>query len=297
MNAPIALPTPLPDASGCPDWVADAQWQAIDLLSDVHLHPDMPHTFAAWRQHLLGTPAQAVLILGDLFELWLGDDARHQGFAAECVAVLRTAAARRHLAFMPGNRDFLVGPALLADAGLQALADPTVLVAFGQRWLLTHGDALCLADTAYMAFRAQVRSPAWQAGFLAQPLAEREAQARTMREASQKHQATLAPEAWSDVDPQAAEHWLQQTRSQALVHGHTHRPGQHRLPGGAQRLVLGDWDLDQPPRRARILRLSAAGMQPLDLAQAGPPPAAAPSCTDLSTTPAGSSPGTPCGAG
>jgi len=268
VTAPSALPPPLPDASGCPEWVADARWQAIDLLSDVHLHPDMPRTFDAWRSHLLHTPAQAVLILGDLFEVWLGDDARHQGFEAACVGVLQEAARLRHLAFLPGNRDFLVGPALLAAAGLQPLADPTVLQAFGQRWLLSHGDALCLADTAYMQFRAEVRTPAWQARFLAQPLAARQAQARAMREASQQHQAALAPEDWCDVDTAAAEHWLQQTGCQALVHGHTHRPARHRLPSGRTRLVLGDWDLDHPPQRARFLRLSAQGMAEIDLAQA-----------------------------
>ncbi len=111
---------------------ADPAWHCIDLLSDVHLHADMPRTFAAWRQHLLGTPADAVLILGDLFEVWVGDDAAGAGFAADCVAVLHAASQHRVLGFLPGNRDFLVGDALLAAAGMQRLADPTVLQAFGQ---------------------------------------------------------------------------------------------------------------------------------------------------------------------
>lgn len=249
-----------------PEWRADAAWRCIDLLSDVHLHADMPRTFAAWRAHLLGTEADAVLMLGDLFEVWVGDDARFEGFEAQCAAVLREAARHRRLAFLPGNRDFLVGDALLADAGVQRLDDPTVLLAWGQRWLLSHGDALCLSDTAYQQFRQQVRGTAWQQRFLAQPLAERQRQARAMREASAAHQAAMSPEAWSDVDEAAATAWLDRAEAHALIHGHTHRPATHALPGGRARHVLGDWDFDHGPARARALRLTAAGLAPLDLA-------------------------------
>ena len=245
---------------------ADPAWRRIDLLSDVHLHADLPRTFAAWRDHLLGTPADAVLMLGDLFEVWVGDDARHGGFEAQCLDVLREASGRRWLGFLPGNRDFLVGDAMLADAGVQRLADPTVLQAFGARWLLTHGDALCLADTAYQRFRAQVRGPAWQAHFLAQPLDERQRQARAMRDASQQHQAAMPPEQWSDVDDTAAADWLAQADAPVMIHGHTHRPAAHALPGGRHRHVLGDWDFDSTPPRARALRLSADGLAVLDLA-------------------------------
>jgi len=245
---------------------ADPAWRCIDLLSDVHLHADLPRTFAAWRDHLLGTPADAVLMLGDLFEVWVGDDARHGGFEGSCLDVLRAASRHRWLGFLPGNRDFLVGDAMLADAGVQRLADPTVLQAFGARWLLTHGDALCLADTAYQRFRAQVRGPAWQAHFLAQPLDERQRQARAMRDASQQHQAAMPPEQWSDVDDTAAADWLAQADAPVMIHGHTHRPAAHALPGGRHRHVLGDWDFDSTPPRARALRLSADGLAVLDLA-------------------------------
>jgi len=247
-------------------WRADPAWRRIDLLSDVHLHADMPRTFAAWRDHLLGTPADAVLILGDLFEVWVGDDSAAGGFAADCVAVLRAASQQRAVAFLPGNRDFLVGDALLSATGLHALADPTVLQAFGQRWLLTHGDALCLSDTAYQRSRQQVRSPAWQLAFLAQPLAERERQARAMRDASAAHQAAQSPAQWSDVDDAAAAQWLAAADCPAMVHGHTHRPATHALPGGGTRHVLGDWDFDHGTPRAHALRLTAAGLQVLDLA-------------------------------
>ncbi len=245
---------------------ADPAWRCIDLLSDVHLHADMPRTFAAWRQHLLTTPADAVLILGDLFEVWVGDDAAGSGFAADCVAVLRAASQRRMLGFLPGNRDFLVGDALLADAGMQRLADPTVLRAFGQRWLLSHGDALCIDDTAYQQFRQRVRSPAWQQAFLAQPLVERDRQARAMRDASAAHQADQGPANWSDVDDSTAADWLAAAGCHTLIHGHTHRPATHALPGGGSRVVLGDWDFDHGAPRARALRLTAAGLQVLDVA-------------------------------
>ena len=251
---------------GSPEvWQADEAWQRIDLLSDVHLHAEMPRTFEAWRDHLLGTPADAVLLLGDLFEVWVGDDARHQGFEAECVNVLRQASARKVLAFMPGNRDFLVGDRLLAEAGVQRLADPTVLLAFGRRWLLSHGDALCLADQAYQQFRVQVRSADWQQQFLALPLADRQRQARVMRDASTAHQASLGSQHWSDVDDAAAAQWLVQADASALIHGHTHRPGTHALPGGGLRHVLGDWDFDTRPCRARMLQLRPTGLQPIDL--------------------------------
>jgi UDP-2,3-diacylglucosamine hydrolase len=245
---------------------ADPAWTQIDLLSDVHLHADMPRTFEAWRAHLLSTSADAVLMLGDLFEVWVGDDARFGPFEAACVEVLREASRHRALAFLPGNRDFLVGDALLAEAGMRRLSDPTLLQAFGRRWLLTHGDALCLADTAYQQFRQQVRSAAWQRPFLALPLDERQRQARLMRVASAAHQARQSADAWSDVDDAAAAAWLQAAGADAMVHGHTHRPATHVLPGGRLRHVLGDWDFDHGTPRARALRLTAAGLQPLDLA-------------------------------
>jgi UDP-2,3-diacylglucosamine hydrolase len=249
---------------------ADPAWRRIDLLSDVHLHPDMPRTFAAWRDHLLATPADAVLMLGDLFEVWVGDDARHGDFEAQCLAVLQAASRQRRLAFLPGNRDFLVGDLLLAEAGVQRLADPTVLQAFGQRLLLTHGDALCLADTDYQRFRRQVRSAQWQATFLALPLDERRRQARAMRDASAMHQATLPAEQWSDVDDPAAADWLAQAGARVMVHGHTHRPALHTLPGGGCRHVLGDWDFEATPPRARALRLTADGLHVQDIAATAP---------------------------
>ncbi|NRF69744.1 UDP-2,3-diacylglucosamine diphosphatase [Aquincola sp. S2] len=247
---------------------ADPAWDAIDLLSDVHLHAAMPRTFEVWRRHLLTTPADAVLMLGDLFEVWVGDDARFDGFEKACADVLREAAAKRVLGFLPGNRDFLVGDTLLRECGVMRLQDPTLLQAWGQRLLLTHGDALCLADTAYQQFRSQVRGEEWQGQFLALPLAERQAAARAMRDASAAHQAGMPPDQWADVDAAAAADWLAQAGTDCMVHGHTHRPAVHALPGGRRRHVLGDWDLDGPHPRALALRLTRAGLATLDLAHA-----------------------------
>jgi UDP-2,3-diacylglucosamine hydrolase len=244
-------------------------WRSIDLLSDVHLHPFAPRTFDAWRLHLLQTSADAVLILGDLFEVWVGDDSRDSGFERECADVLAQASKRCVVGFMAGNRDFLVGTDMLAECGVRRLADPTLLSAWGRRYLLSHGDALCLADVDYQRFRAQVRSQAWQSGFLAQPLIERRRLARAMRDASAEHQAARpAAEAWADVDELAACDWLKAAKSETLIHGHTHRPGVVSLPGGRKRLVLSDWDLDVEPNRASVLRLCRQGFEVLDLGDA-----------------------------
>ena len=250
----------------CGQWSAEPGWQRIDLLSDVHLHPEARLTFEAWRAHMLGTPADAVLILGDLFEVWVGDDSRDGDFERECVDVLREAASRRHLAFMHGNRDFLMGAAMRGACGMQALPDPTVAEAWQQRVLLTHGDALCLADTAYQQFRIQVRSPEWQASFLALPLHSRQQRAQAMRDASQQHQAAQPAQAWADADAPLATRWMHDGRATSLVHGHTHRPATHVLPNGQLRHVLGDWDFEAQPPRARALAWTAAGLHAFDVA-------------------------------
>lgn len=254
-----------PDPPPAAAFVADPGWRSIDLLSDVHLRADRPATFAAWRAHLLATDADAVLILGDLFEAWVGDDAGDEGFDADCVAVLRAAASRRRIGFLAGNRDFLVGDTMLAAAGVARLTDPTLLCAWTQRVLLTHGDALCLGDTAYQRFRAEVRDPAWQDAFLARPLAERRELARRMRDASMAHQAGAA--LLADVDDDEAARWLESAGAPVMVHGHTHRPGVHALRAAGRRYVLGDWEFDRSPQRAHALRLTPQGLVALDLAR------------------------------
>lgn len=240
-------------------WVAPPHWRAIDFISDLHLAPGLPMTAAAWAAYLNGTTADAVCMLGDVFEAWVGDDSRQQPFEQGLVAAIAAASKRISVAFMGGNRDFLVGLDLCAAAGMSALPDPTVLRAFGQRWLLVHGDAQCLDDQRYQAFRAQVRAPAWQQAFLAQPLDERLAIARTMRQESMKRQASQV-ETSGDLDAEACRALLREAEAQTMVHGHTHRPAEHDLVGGLRRVVLSDWDLDDAQHpRAEVLRLSADG--------------------------------------
>ena len=239
---------------------APAHWQVIECLSDVHLTVEAPRTFDAWRMQMLGGDADALFILGDLFEAWVGDDARDGEFERACVDVLREAGAQRTVAVMHGNRDFLIGEALLAHCGARALPDATVLHAFGYRTVLTHGDALCLEDTEYQRFRAMVRNPAWQTEFLKRPLPERQAMARAMRDASTAHQAELSPALWADVDPAAALLLLDAAGSDTLVHGHTHRPGRVVLSATAARHVLSDWDFDGDAPRGSVLRLTSRGV-------------------------------------
>jgi UDP-2,3-diacylglucosamine hydrolase len=250
-----------PQPSAPPIVAANAAWRSVEFISDLHLAADMPATFAVLRSYLATTDADAVFILGDLFEVWVGDDARFDDFERACVDLLAGASTRRPLYFMVGNRDFLAGDAFCVAAGLRRLHDPTILEAFSQRWLLSHGDELCVDDVDYQRFRTEVRSPAWQHDFLARPLAQRRDLARQLRDASELRRQSMNVGDWADVDAVAARAWLQAAGAQTLIHGHTHRPRDHDLGEGLRRLVLSDWDLDHDPQRPRaeVLRLDATG--------------------------------------
>ncbi len=243
------------------EWVAPAPLRCIEIISDLHLAPQTPGTLAAWQRYMAQTRADAVFILGDLFESWVGDDSRFSEFEARCVDVLARASGRVTLAFMVGNRDFLLGNEMLEACHMQALRDPTVLVAFGQRYLLTHGDALCLADTEYQQFRAVVRDPQWQVQLLARPLTERRQLAREMRAGSVERQAGRLGDSAVDIDSAMALQWLGRADSKTLIHGHTHRPGSDSPAPGVLRHVLSDWSCDDGPHRAEVLRLDASGVQ------------------------------------
>ncbi len=241
-------------------------WRTVDFLSDLHLDPGHEATVQALAGYLARTHADAIFLLGDLFEVWVGDDALADpgSFESRCCALLAQAARQHALYFLHGNRDFLIGEGFARASGAALLPDPTVLAFAGQRWLLSHGDALCLDDAEYQRFRVLARSPAWQQSFLAVPLAQRRAQARGMRAQSEarKHSG-----AWyADVDHPAALAWLQAANARALIHGHTHRPATHVLAPGLLRHVLSDWDLDATPPRAEVLRLTAEGLERLPLA-------------------------------
>ena len=254
--------TPLPSVLPVQELPAPPHWRTLDFISDLHLQASEPATLAAWQQYLQATPADVLFILGDLFEVWVGDDALDEAgsFEAQCAALLRATSARLPVFFMHGNRDFLVGDSFLQRSGATGLSDPTVLAFAGQRWLLSHGDALCLDDVDYQRFRTMVRGAAWQNQFLAQPLQLRRSQARAMRAQSTALQRPAHTHA--DVDGPAARAWLQATASSVLLHGHTHRPADHALAPGLSRSVLSDWELDATPPRAEVLRLNLQNDHP-----------------------------------
>lgn len=240
-------------------FVAPADWRAIDIISDLHLGETTPRTFDAWSSHLRATDADAVFILGDLFEVWVGDDTRASGFERRGAQVLAEATRRRWVGFMAGNRDFLVGPNMLAESGIAALDDPTLLLAWGRPVLLSHGDALCLGDVPYQRFRAEVRTDDWRQRFLARPLVERRALARHMRDASERLKRDQAAHEWVDLDTEATLQLMRSAGAHDLVHGHTHRPASHELAPGWRRHVLSDWDLEAAAPRAEVLRLTPDG--------------------------------------
>lgn len=247
-----------------PELMAAPTWRVIDFISDLHLQATDVATFNVWRQFMQTTPADAVFILGDLFEVWVGDDALQSGsFELQCADAIRQTTARIPVFFMHGNRDFLVGSALMDLCTARLLDDPTVLVFESRRYLLSHGDALCIDDLPYMQFRAQVRSPEWQQAFLAQPLQARQAIARGLRQQSEARKQSGAE--YADVDSQAARQLLQDAHALRLIHGHTHKPAEHDLGDGMRRVVLSDWDADAQPARAEVLRLSSDGLQRITL--------------------------------
>ncbi len=244
--------------------VAPDAWRAVDCISDLHLDAAHPATLRALQSYLEATRADAVVILGDLFEVWVGDDALREpgSFEGQVCAILHDAAERRPTFFMHGNRDFLVSDGFAQATGITLLADPTALALGGLRWLLSHGDALCLEDLPYQQFRRMVRASDWQTQWLAQPLAARRTQARGIRSESESRKRAVVT--YADVDRDAALAWLQAAHAQALVHGHTHRPADHLLAPGLVRHVLTDWDVDDDAApRAEVLRLSAQGAQRL----------------------------------
>ncbi|WP_079416031.1 UDP-2,3-diacylglucosamine diphosphatase [Thiomonas intermedia] len=263
---------------------AAPSWRSIALISDLHLGAQAPRTTQAFLTWLHGPAreADALFILGDLFEAWIGDDllepsARSIAPADAACAQDIAAALRaytdadndahtetgRALFVQHGNRDFLLGARFAQATGAQLLPDPLVLTFQNERLLLTHGDQLCIADTAYQQFRTTVRNPQWQRQVLAQPLAARMQQALAMRAASQAAQSR--PENWADADPQEAQRWLAEADCTWMIHGHTHRPRNH-WGGGLLRQVLSDWDCDgahgdRPRSQALWLIASDRGLE------------------------------------
>jgi UDP-2,3-diacylglucosamine hydrolase len=215
------------------------------FISDLHLEEERPALTRAFLEFLQreGPQASALYILGDFFNVWIGDDDDRPLNAQISAALREQAEAGLRISLMHGNRDFLLGRDFAAASGAALIDDPLVLVHGGHRYLLMHGDQLCTLDSAYQAFRTQVRDPAWQQAFLAKPLTERRAFAAQARAAS-KSMSSNKPEDIMDVSQDAVEAVLAEYGCDTLIHGHTHRPGLHEFDtAGVQhrRVVLGDW--------------------------------------------------------
>ena len=219
---------------------------AVFFISDLHLCDSRPDINRVFFEFLRGPAreAEALYILGDLFEYWAGDDDLADPFNRSVAGALaeysRTGIPLR---FMHGNRDFLLGGEFAKACGITLLGDPHALDLLGTPTVLMHGDTLCTDDIDYQKFRAQVRSPAWQKGFLALPLEARKRQIEAVRQTSESEKTRKAPEIM-DVNQGAVESALRAHAYPRLIHGHTHRPAKHihHVDGrSCERWVLADW--------------------------------------------------------
>lgn len=235
------------------------------FISDLHLEDGRPEC-TAWLRGLLEGPARgadALYILGDLFEYWIGDDAPSSAALEVAEALSDLANVGVPCYFMHGNRDFLLGESYAASAGMRLLPEAVVADLYGTPTLLLHGDTLCTDDTAYQAVRRQMRDPAWQAHVLALPVPERLRMAREARDASMQHTGS-ATEAIMDVNENAVREAFATHGVRRMIHGHTHRPAVHRhqLEGGAEgeRIVLADWY-----HAGSYLRVTPQGAESIEL--------------------------------
>ncbi len=216
------------------------------FISDLHLDAERPQITRLFSEFVDSEArhADALYILGDLFEAWVGDDDPSEvgNVVANKLRVVSDSGVPVY--FIRGNRDFLVGDDYARRAGMTILSDPAVVMLHGKPAMLMHGDTLCTDDVAYQRFRAQTRHPDWQKAFLAQPLPARLAFAQQARAASKAHQSSLqsqgSMETITDVTPASVDATFSRYGIDTLIHGHTHRPATHAHAGG-QRIVLGDW--------------------------------------------------------
>jgi len=217
------------------------------FISDLHLCESRPAIIAAFVHFLENTAihADALYILGDLFEYWAGDDAITMGAHQESIAALKQLSQQGvSIYFIHGNRDFLLGDLFTEHTGVQILPDPCLIEYDGRPILLSHGDTLCTDDIAYQKFRSEVRTDAWQTTFLDQPLANRIAYIETLREKSEQEKS-IKSMTIMDVNTTAVEQLFKAHQyPPTLIHGHTHRPKKHQhvIEGHrCERWVLGDW--------------------------------------------------------
>ena len=254
------------------------QYASALLISDLHITPSMPLTAQRFFDFCEkeAPKVEAVFILGDLFEYWIGDDATASSpFQQEVQRAIASLSTKVKTYYLHGNRDFLIGKSFIKKTGMTLLSDPSAVEIASQKWVLAHGDALCTADTGYQVFRNWVRKPWIQKIFLGLPLNWRKAIAQHLRSNSHnQYQAAQRPESHQrkmDVTQQACATVLREQSGDRLIHGHTHMPAHHEELMGTQtwqRWVLSDWDLDHPESlrpRASALLIDSAGVRYLDL--------------------------------
>ncbi len=236
-------------------------------VSDLHLRaerPDLTERFAAFLADTAASNVEALFILGDLFEYWIGDDDLDDPFNEGVCSLLRGAVDMGpRIYLITGNRDFLLG-ALFAEATRVVMLDDATKVSLGgTATLLLHGDALCIDDLPYQAFRSMVRDPAWREAFLARPIADRRAEVASLRLRSKQAVSEKSAEIM-DVSEPAVRQALMDNGCRRMIHGHTHRPGEHALAldgSDAERWVLSDWD----SKRGDALQIDSEGIRRLSL--------------------------------
>lgn len=223
------------------------------LISDLHLHAGAPEIAEGFLGYLerQARHADALYILGDFFEAWIGDDYQSAFETRIIEALAQLTKGGTRLYFMHGNRDFLIGEGFAQAAGATLLSDPSVIeldcVEGRKRVLLMHGDSLCTRDEAYMKFRAMARDPQWQAQILALPVEQRLELAKNLRSQSGEANSNKAEDIM-DVTPDEVIAAMAKHGVRTLIHGHTHRPAVHELHvegQPAKRMVLGDWQPDR----------------------------------------------------
>lgn len=211
------------------------------FISDLHLHTERPEITRALLYFLdkIATDADELYLLGDIFEVWIGDDCADPCTEIIAPELKRLADRGCNIYLTVGNRDFLMGTTGAAKLSAKLLPSISMLDLPQGKTLLLHGDELCTADIDYQAFRGLVRQPQWQAQFLTKPVSERQTIARSLRQESKAAGAEKS-EAIMDVTPSEVDTLMCQHNASIMIHGHTHRPKRHSIKLG-ERIVLGDW--------------------------------------------------------
>ena len=256
------------------------QYSSALLISDIHLTPSMPLTAQRFFDFCEkdAPKAQAVFILGDLFEYWVGDDTSPSSpFQQEIQRALANLSTKTKTYYVHGNRDFLIGPAFLKKTGMSLLTDPSCIEIAHEQYVVCHGDSLCTADVGYQMFRKLVRKPWMQRVFLNMPLHWRRSIANRLRSNSYSQyqrgarKSSQQNNARTNVTLEACAALARDRFVDKLIHGHTHLPAHHQEQLGEQtwqRWVLSDWDLDHPESaapRASALSIDSQGVRYLDL--------------------------------